>query len=231
MNWLLIIVIAILIINSMIGMKAGLIKVVFSLCSMILAVALTLWISPYVNNLMRSNEKLSGSVSSKIEKVLPAIADKTDKNEQVSTIEGLSLPRTIKDSLIENNNTEIYKKLAVNSFQEYLKDYLTGIVINAMSFVATFSAILILLWVLCFTLNIISKLPLLNQVNKLAGLLAGFIHGLVIVWIFFILITVFQSSELGRKAMEMIGNDQVLSLIYNNNILIDFITNAGKMLR
>lgn len=230
MNWMLIIVAAILIINALIGWKTGFIKMIFSLCFMILAVVLTLWISPYVNNFMRGNDKIYGSVTEKVEKVLPKVSDKTDKNEQISTIEGLTLPKSIKDALIENNNTEVYKKLAVNSFQEYLSNYLTGIVINALAFVITFAIILISLWVLCFVLDLISKLPLLNQVNHLAGLLAGLVHGLVIVWIFFLVLTVFQSSELGQKAMQMIGDNEILSLIYNNNILIDFVTSATKIL-
>lgn len=230
MNWLLIVVLAILFVNALIGMKVGLIKTVFSLCSMIIAVILTLWLSPYVNDYMRGNEKIYKGINSKVEKVLPHIKDKADQSERISTIEGLKLPQSLKDSLIENNNTEVYKKLAVKSFKGYISNYLTGIVINALAFSVTFIIILILLWVISIALDIISKLPLLHQVNKMTGLVAGLIHGLVIVWIFCIILTVFGSSQLGQKAMEMIGEDQILSFIYNNNILLDFITSATKIL-
>jgi hypothetical protein len=93
----------------------------------------------------------------------------------------------------------------------------------------TFIIILILLWIICIALDIVSKLPLLNQLNKTAGLAAGLIHGLAVVWLFFILITMFQSTELGQKAMGMIGESQALSLIYNNNFLLQFITSVTKM--
>ncbi len=230
MNWLLIVVLAILIINTIIGMRVGFIKTVFSLCSMIVALILTIWISPYVNNFMRGNEKFYHSVSEKVEKVLPLIEDKTEEKGENSLIEGLSLPKSLKDSLIKNNNKKVYNDLKVNTFKEYISSYLTGIVINALAFSVTFIVLLVLLWIISIALNIISKLPFLNQINKTGGLLAGLLHGLVVVWLFFIVLTVFESSELGQEAMTLIGGNEILSFIYNNNFLIGFITNATKML-
>jgi uncharacterized membrane protein required for colicin V production len=229
MNWLLLIVLAILIINALIGRKVGFIKTVFSLCSLVLALALTVWISPLVNNFIRGNEKFYDSITSKVEKILPFAEEEAKANEQISLIEELKLPQSIKDSLIENNNSEVYKELSIHGFKAYVSNYLTGIIINALAFFITFLVILIILWVICFSLNLISKLPLLNQINKTAGLLAGLVHGLIVVWIFFILMTVFGTTELGQKGLAMVDESQVLSLIYNNNYLLSFVTSATKI--
>ena len=56
MNWLLIIVLGIIIINAIIGRKVGLIKIIFSLFSFILALILTAWISPSINGILKNNE-------------------------------------------------------------------------------------------------------------------------------------------------------------------------------
>ncbi len=230
MNWLLIVVVAILAINALIGMKVGMIKTIFSLCSMIIAMVLTIWLSPYINDYMRGNDTIYKAVSNKVEKILPEIDTTTDKNKQVSMIEGLSLPKSIKNALIENNNTQVYKQLAVKNFKEYLNGYITGIVINALAFSITFILIFVLLWIISVALDLISKLPVLNQINKTAGLLAGLVHGLVLVWLLFILLTVFGSSELGQKAMTMIGESEFLSVLYDYNYLMKFVINATKML-
>ena len=229
MNWLLVIVLAILVINTLIGMKVGFIKTVFSLCSMVVAVILTIWLNPYVNDFMRGNEKIYDSISTKVEKVVP-IKESTVASEQDSLIQGLSLPQSIKDALVKNNNVDVYKALSINSFKDYVTNYLTGIIINALSFIITFIVLLILLWAICIALDIVSKLPLINQINKTAGSLAGLIHGLVVVWLFFILVTVFGSSSLGQKALEMIGDSQILSFVYNNNFILKFITSVTKMI-
>lgn len=230
MNWLLIIVIAILLINTLIGLKVGFIKTIFSLCSIFVAIILTVWISPVVNNYMKGNEKIYNTISSKVEKILPFSENETNADKQVSLINELKLPQSIKDSLIKNNTVEVYGELAIDNFKGYVSNYLTGLIINALSFIITFLVILILLWIICIALDIVSKLPLLNSINKTAGLFAGLIHGLVVVWVFFILVTVFQSTELGQKAMDMISGNQALSLIYDNNLLLRFITNATKMI-
>lgn len=232
MNWLLIIVVAILAINMLIGMKAGFIKTVFSLCSIVVAIILTLWISPVVSNYMKGNDKIHNAISTKVEKMLPFSEEKTESGKEETLIKELPIPKSIQNALIENNNKDAYVNLdiEIGNFKGYVNSYLTGMVINALSFMLTFIVILILLWVVCIALDIISKLPLLNQLNKTAGLAAGLVHGLVVIWLFFILVTVFQSSELGQKAMAMIGDSQVLSLIYNNNFLLQFITSIKKVI-
>lgn len=230
MNWLLIAVAGILLINSLIGMKVGFIKTIFSLCSMIIAVVLTIWLSPYVNSFMRGNDKIYNGISSKVDTMLTFSEEEAAGDNQDALIEGLAVPQSIKNSLIENNKAEVYDALGITSFKDYVSNYITGIIINAMAFIITFVVILVLLWVICIALDIISKLPLIKQVNKTAGLIAGLIHGLVIVWIFFILLTVFGSTETGQKALQMIGENAFLSFLYNNNYLLTFITSAAKIL-
>lgn len=230
MNWLLIVVLAILIVNALIGRKVGFIKIVFSLFSLIIALLLTTWISPTVNDLMRGNEKLYGLVIDKVDKLLPfAEEEATKTNEQLSYIEKLPVPKSIKKTLIENNNTKIYKTLAVNSFREYVRNYLASVFINTFAFILTFIVIIALLWVISIALNLISKLPILNQINKTAGLLAGFVQGLLIVWIFFLIITVLGGTELGREGLKMIEENEILSFLYNNNFFLGFITSAAKL--
>jgi uncharacterized membrane protein required for colicin V production len=227
---MLLIIVIILAVNTLIGLKVGFIKTVFSLFSMLLAITLTTWISPLVNDFMRGNDKIYNTITSKVDQFLSMEEEEVKSNEEIETIEGLRLPQSLKDSLIENNNKEIYKALAIDNFKDYINNYLAGVIVNALSFVITFFVIMAFLWALCIALDLISKLPLLNGVNKTAGLLAGLLHGLVIVWVFFLIITVFGGTKIGQQALEMIGESEILSFIYNNNLLLKFITSATKML-
>ena len=95
--------------------------------------------------------------------------------------------------------------------------------INALAFIVTFIVILIILWLVFAALNLISKLPVLNSMNKTAGFLAGAVQGLVIVWVLFILLTVFGGTTFGRDALQMIGENEALSFIYNNNLLLRYV--------
>ena len=230
MNWLLVVVLMILLGNAIIGMKVGFIKTIFSLVSLILALILTLWISPMVKNYMNTNEKFYNGIASKIEKMLPFGEDEIAQKEQAKAIEELKVPKSIKKGLLENNTAQHYKEMAINSFKQYVSNYLAGVIINSLAFIMTFVLILILLWVIFMALDLISKLPLLNQVNKTAGLLAGLLHGLIVVWLFFILLNVFASTQFGQSLLKLVGENEILSIIYNNNILLRFITGATKFI-
>lgn len=230
MNWLLIVTGIIILTNAFIGMKTGFIKTVFSLVSLILALVLTAWISPVMKDYLKGNDKVCEVISHGIEKMLPFGDEEVASEDQTSEIEKLKLPKSLKDSLIKNNTVQSYEELAVKSFKSYVSDYLTGVIINALAFLITFIVIIILLWVICMALDLISKLPLLNSLNKTTGLLAGLAQGLIIVWLFFIVLTVFSSTHLGQDAMKQVGESQILSILYNNNYLLRFITGATKIL-
>jgi len=230
MNWLLIVVLAVLVVNALIGLKAGFIKTVFSICSIIVALILTLWISPTVNKVLRNNDKFYEFVNEKVEKTLPIEDAKAEATaEQDTYINKLPLPKSLKEMLIKNNTVDVYSSLAIDSFKDYISNYLTSVIINALAFIITFIILLIALMILCIVLNLISKLPILNQINKTAGLAAGLVQGLITVWILFILLTVFGGSAFGQNAFKMIEESKVLSIIYDNNLLLGFVTNASKI--
>lgn len=226
MNWLLIIVAAIIIINALIGRKVGFIKTVFSMVSITIAIILTIWISPNVNKALSSNETFYKKITQGIDKMLTLQMEDQKQPDEISIISELPIPKSLKESLLKNNTKENYTAMAIGSFKEYINTYLTNIVINAISFILTFLIALTALWVLSIMLNIISKLPLLNTVNKTAGLAVGFIQGLVIVWVLFIFLTAFSGLTFGATAMEMIEESKLLSILYNNNLLLGFVIRA-----
>ena len=230
MNLLVGIVGIILIICAYRGMKRGLIKTVFSIFSMIIALVLTLWLSPIVSKKIQANEDIVNYFTKKIEVAFPAQEVGNKVSDQMNFIEQLPLPQTLKTTIIENNNTDTYVALAVDNFSSYISHAIASIIINALVFIITYLLVTIALRVLCSVLDIISKLPLLNQLNKLTGLLVGAIHGFIIVWLMFVLLTAIAGTELGQKAFLLIEESPLLQYIYNNNLLLHFITNISKVL-
>lgn len=229
-NWLLIAVAAIIIGFVLNGRRMGFIKTVFTLFSTIIAIMLTVWLSPVISKEAQQNEKLMDYATTKISKVIE-FKDTGDKvTDQVSFINKLKLPKAMRESLVENNNKEVYKVMAVENFKEYVSESISRMIINAAVFIIVFLVISIALSVICIALNILSKLPVINGLNKTAGLLAGLLQGIVVVWIGFLILTAFAGTEAGQKIFEAINENTFLSLLYNNNMLLKFITNLGEML-
>ena len=225
MNIALIIVLLILIVSALYGRKAGLIKTVFSLFSMIAAILLTSFISPQVSKVLQENEAVMEYMSGKVEAVLPLEELGNKITDQLSFVDSLPIPEAMKTSIIENNNSDAYAEMAVDNFTTYITHAIANIVLNAIAFIVTFIVIIIILNIICSVLNIISKLPILNQINKTAGMLVGGVQGLIIIWVLGILVTVFSGSAFGQEVFGMINESAFLSFLYNNNLILRVITN------
>lgn len=230
MNILLVVVAVFLVLNSWIGMKRGLIKTIFSMFSFIVTILLAALISPIVSKTLQENENVTAYFSNKVNDMLPfeEVASKTEleakKGKQTEFLKNLPLPEEIIKSLEENNSVDYYITLGVNTFEDYLCHYITNVIINAIAFIVTFLALFILLKALCISLDLVSRLPVLNQINHLLGLAAGFAYAMLIVWLGCILLTAFGSTELGSSLMKMVSESSFLSFIYNHNLFL------GKMI-
>lgn len=220
MNWMLVIVLVIIILNALTGLKVGLTKILFSLFSFIIAMAISVWISPVVNNMLKNNEKFYEKTKQKMEAILFEGLENTDGIDEL--IGELPLTKSIKESLIKN------KSQKETNAKSYIAAHVTDIALKAMSFIISFVVVFIGLWVISIALNIISKLPILNQINKLAGLLVGGLQGLVVVWIIFTIVTMFSGTELGSTAFKQIESSSILSFLYDKNILTNVVLKAVK---
>lgn len=230
MNWLLIVVLGIIGIFTYTGHREGFIKTMFSLFSLLIALVITVSVSPYVSKALQNNDNIKEYLSNSIAKVMETEKKNDSVTDQAAHIESLSIPQSLKKSLTENNNQEIYKAMAVNTFNDYIANYLSCVVINSISFFITFLITTILLSILANALNIISKIPIINGLNKTAGLFVGVFRGLVIVWILCIVLTMFYGTKEGQLIYGMINQSRLLSSIYNNNLLLKAITDIAKVL-
>lgn len=230
MNWLVAAVIVILGGCALYGRSRGFIKTVFTLFSTIIALSLTMWVSPMISKEVQKNDKIMSFVTENISKVVKTKEKNKKVSEQINYIDKMSLPKAMKNTLIENNNTEMYTAMAVKSFQDYISASIARVVVNAAVFLIVMLIVFISMAILCEALNIISKLPLLNGLNKTAGLFAGLLQGIIIIWIGCIVLTVFSGTKLGQTMFAMINENLFLSIIYNNNLFLKFITNLGATL-
>lgn len=231
MNVLVVIVVGILVLCMFMGYRAGLIKTIFSIFSMVVALILTMFISPYVSKALQSNEKIVDYFSQKVIVVLNLDEMNQTIQDKVEQIDKLPIPQTMKQSLKHNDTSETESALGATDFTGYLSRSIACMILNSLSFAITYVILIILLRVLCIVLNIISKLPVIHQINKMTGLAAGLIQGLIIVWLLCIVLVSFSGTGWGKSCYEMINQNDFLGLLYNNNLILKFVTDltVGKI--
>lgn len=232
MNILLCIVLLILLVSIWDGYRKGLVKKIFSLVAMIVAAILSISCYGYISKAVCNNTQIEEKLKSNIDKTLEKnLKDEyQDKSSQSKIIENLPLPESVRNSIQENNNSEIYEALNISTFNDYVSSYLAMLIINAISMVITFFVVFIIFQIIIVLANIVTELPIINGINKIGGSIIGISEGVIIVWVLFIILTSMSGSELGEKLFKQINENQLLSFFYNNNLLLRFITNMSKTL-
>ncbi len=219
MNWLLLIVLLVLVCCALGGYRKGLVKVLFSLASSILALILVSIFSPFIETLLREHTTMYEFVQEKSS----AMVSEWNQNQNVSTeearfaaIEGYEVPDFLKNYFKADHTAETLEQ----EFNGYISGKIADLVIDAASFVLSFLVILLVLHIVAQLLSLVTKLPVIRTMNHVGGLAAGALEGLLVVWLFFLALTFLCTTEFGKSCMQMIGNSQILGWLYNNNPLM-----------
>ena len=148
---------------------------------------------------------------------------------QKKAIEELPIPDMLKKLLINNNTEKTYQKLAVNSFNDYVPKFMANLIMNIIAFVLTWVIVASFIWLAVMTLDVIANLPVIHGINQVLGLLLGFMQALAIVWITFLVITIFSSTAIGKLLMEMIEKSVILDKLYDLNVFLNFLQKTIKI--
>lgn len=222
-----IIVILILIINGFGAYRRGFIITVFRLTSLILTILLTYKLYPAISAFIRNStglyETLKNNISNSVN--MDAITNQLLASQGTEHIKALQLPGFIKDSLVENNNYEIYNILQVDNLKEYISGYLANICINVISAIGVFLLIFIILKTLESVLDIITRLPVLKSINRMLGLVIGLCIGCIMVWVLCTCITFFYANPQFENITQIIETSKIAKVFYYNNIILDTIVN------
>ena len=230
MSALEIIVATIIFVFAMKGMKQGLVLTICSFVTLFLAIIITQAVTPQVSSMIRENDKIVSFMSEQVESVL--FNNKDDKSDSKlnnkKQIEKLSIPKVLKKDLTENDNKSKYEELGAANFQEYASTYVAYSIINSITYVVVFIIILSLLKIITHALNLLTKLPVIHTLNKLGGLGVGVLEGFIIVWIGFVALTMFCSTDFGTEVLKQIEKSVWLSYLYDNNLILNAVMHVTK---
>ena len=125
---------------------------------------------------------------------------------------------------IEGRDMELLDALRVLGMENAVSGYLADEILRWAAFLIALLLAGVLIRGIVFSLGIVSHLPILHGLNKTAGLLLGFAEGVVLVWIFFVVITVCASTSVGGQLLKMTAQSSILSWLYRNNLLLNWLS-------
>ena len=224
MNWLFWVIIAFIAYHVIDGLRRGFIRKAVSAVSLIVTLVLVTYLTPQITNFIQEKTSIQDNLQKKCSEIFLNNEYNEDvKTDQVLMIENMDLPENIKEMLLENNNTESYDVLKVTGFHDYVGAYIAKLIINALAFLLSFVIVWTAIRAVLLALDVVTKLPILHGINKLAGGGLGLVYGVVLVWIAFLLVTILCNGELGRKFFGLISENQFLLFLYNQNIIMKIV--------
>jgi len=160
--------------------------------------------------------------------LLSRLTSGMDRSEQIKFIEDLPIPDFLKEQMETFNNTTGYQKLGATDFGSYVINYIANLVLNILAFLVTLLVSWIIIRLIFGALSVFTSLPIIGGVNRLLGLAAGFVQGVLIVWVLFLIISLFASTPAGKTLMDEINRTPVLEMLYNTNFLMKSTGSALK---
>lgn len=143
--------------------------------------------------------------------------------KQTEFINGIGLPDFLNDKLIENNNNVVYEILDVSNLVDYVTAYLTNFSMNIIASIFIFIAVLIACKIIFTVLNLITKIPVINTVNKVFGFLIGAAQGTIIIWIIFMFLTFINFNTNPTWLYDTLEESFIAIYFYDGNILLEYL--------
>lgn len=223
MDMLLIVVLIILAGFGLHGYIRGMVRMIFSLAAFFLTIGIASWMTPYTAEFLRTQTPLYDSVEEKCleyvqQKAQEEVEQKVQEQEKI-TIFGIEVPSEVQEFFSENAVDKVDDLIKDSGVYEQLAAQVAETVVQRIAWILSFVIVVIILGILIHILDIISRLPVLNSINHLGGLVVGLLEGILIVWIMFFVITLCQGSEFGGQMMASIHENPFLKLLYENNII------------
>ena len=205
------------------GHYRGLLRQCVSLGALILTIIAVKIATPYATDFIKANPMIREKAADFIIEVSgwkpPAEAEGVLPAVQRMSIEEMKLPQTVKNVLLENNNSEFYKLLGVEQFEEYISTCLADMLINTVGSVVVFAASYVVIHLIIRWLDLLSRLPILCGLNQMAGGIAGLAEGFLILWLAGFILSFFTETPMGQMLEEQVNRSIWLSLIYRYNLM------------
>lgn len=232
--------IIICVVTVFVSVKRGFVKTVLSLLSSVAAIFISVAFTPMVSSFIYDKFMLSA--------ITNGIYDTVKSLAGNGTSEGISnmfetMPEALanllerynvgEDAINSMTDSAISGSADIQSICETIASPIATTISNALAFIACFIVAIIVLKILVSIIDAIFKLPVLNSINRTAGLILGLVLAVVVIFVYSVAVTYLVTS-LGAISPEFFGekviNDTVIIKFFSENNIFGLIENVIKSL-
>lgn len=216
----------------LIGCFRGLIKVILSMAGLLVSILIAVYAAPHLSVYLQEHTEIDEKIANYISEELhfDKMGEETSKGIQVSLINALPIQDNIKSSILDNNNVEMYKALGVSSVYDYIAKSIAVVFMNVMVFLVLTALCRLFFVFVGKKSEGFSRLPIVKWIDKLGGGLLGALKGIILIWLFFLLLSVTSASAWSQDIVTQIDQIYLLKLLYDHNIILDIVGDLTRIL-
>lgn len=130
------------------------------------------------------------------------------------------LPAAFSLENVLGTDSDIYRLLVLSGFGDEAEKYMYVMASRVLSVVVTYLTVKLLLKTLIFSLELVSRVPGISFLNRIAGAAFGLLQQLLLLWLLMLVVAVFSMTPWGSQIYEFVHGSMVLNLIYENNPIL-----------
>lgn len=214
------IIIGIIALCAILGYFRGLTKALLKIVSFVLAIVIAFVLFKPISILVINHTKIDDNIQSAIEEKMVGVVDNFNGNIEEAMKENSSMPEVmtqyIQDAVAENkgNSEEAARQAAKN---------VADIIINAGTWILVFILARIILIFAKSLLELIVKLPVIKQMDKIGGVAYGLLEGIIIVYVALAILSFVSPMFDSAEVLSAVNHAAIGGFLYNNNIILKLI--------
>lgn len=212
--------------SAIIAFKKGFVKTFFSFASTFVALILAFSLCNTGVKILKENTRIDEWLTKTLTTSLNQ--NNNEQNIDIENNEKVEFPNSNEfGKALESLPEDLKNMLNVEEYKENAKNIIiqnsVEIILKILSWVIIYIISRLILMIICIIFNGIMSIPFLKQINNLAGLGVGFILGIFRIYLILAFVSFIASVVSMEGLMTLIRNSMLLSVMYENNILLSLI--------
>ncbi len=216
------------------GMYRGFVSSILSAGGCLLSLGLSVWLYPMIAGPIQANGQLNATLLNYTD-ALTRMGDQSLAGTVVSQAQGglpdliqrvlarVNLPSPIAEVLARSLSGQVYGADA--TVQDYVSQTIVTTFVNIFSFLITFLVIFLALSLVLGAVRAIFRLPVLKQMDTMAGAVLGLIRGVALVFVLFTLVPVVE-TVIPMEAVRIQIDQSSIAGFFNSGALVSAILGA-----
>ncbi len=191
-----VVVVLIILLSTILAYRKGLLSLSISLLSVVIAIVVTILLYIPVSSFIINNTQIDEAI------------ENTLLNHATSLIQ---------ENIGDDITGEIIESAATGTLEVQANQIAKSIVVYG-TMILIFILVRVALIFVKVLGDIVSKIPILKQVNQAGGIIYGLVRGIILVYAILLLINLFTQIDPNNEVNKVINNTYITKAMYNYNV-------------